>query len=183
MNVSKVEVDTLLDLIKLTSLFYKFDFEEDLTKKTIIELRPDISGYYKGLIYCRGLDQANTVKDLLDIRLKGAVTGATISNVKRGCSEYPLKFPDYGKIRKKNKDIMKFPREWKQHENQFDQDELIKPKSRNKSLQEFCLSDFYIIQKWIDYAKGIKDQSIEAFNDRPIIFEDIYTMAKMRCMT
>ena len=181
----QVEVGTFLDLIKLTSLFYKFDFKEDLTKKTIIELRPNISGYYKGLIYCRGLDHANKVKDSLDIRLKGSFNGTIMSNVKRGCSEYPLKFPKFGKIPTKNREIMKFPREWKQHENQFDQDELIKPKpnNKNKSLQEFCLSDFYIIQKWIDYAKGIRDQSIEAFNDRPIIFEDIYAIAKMRSMT
>ena len=77
--------------------------------------------------------------------------------------------------------MMKFPKEWKVIENQFDQDEPIKPKHNiEKSLQEFCLSDFYVIQKWVDYAKGIEDQSIEAFNDRPIIFKDIYETAKMR---
>ena len=76
---------------------------------------------------------------------------------------------------------MRFPKEWKLLEKKFDQDELIKPKdNRMASLLEFCLSDFYIIQKWIDYAKGIGDQSIEVFNDRPIIFEDIYELAKIR---
>ena len=56
---------------------------------------------------------------------------------------------------------------------------MIKPKETLvASLHKFCLSDFYIIQKWIDYAKGIGDQSIETFNDRPIIFKDIYEMAK-----
>ena len=78
---------------------------------------------------------------------------------------------------------MRFPKEWKLIEHQFDKDELIKAKPNiNKSFQEFCLSDFYVIQKWIDYAKGIKDQSIEIFNDRPIIFRDIYEIAKMRSM-
>ena len=78
---------------------------------------------------------------------------------------------------------MKFPKEWKLIENQFDQNELIKPKKNiRSSLQEFCLSDFYIIQKWIDYAKGIGDQSIEPFNDRPIIFKDIYEIAKKRSL-
>ena len=62
----------------------------------------------------------------------------------------------------------------------FDQDELIKPKDNIiASLPQFCLSDFYIIQKWIDYAKGIGDQSIEAFNDRPIAFKDIYETAQI----
>ena len=29
----------------------------------MIELRPDIPGFYKGLVFCRGLDQANEVKN------------------------------------------------------------------------------------------------------------------------
>ena len=160
--------------IKLTSLFYKFDFEENLARKTMIELRPNISGYYKGLIYCNGLDNAEAVKRSLDISLKETFGEKTISIIKRGCSEYPLKFPSYGEIPKNQKKIMSFPKEWRQLEKKFDQDELIKPKDDIiASLPQFCLSDFYIIQKWIDYAKGIGDQSIETFNDRPVVFKDI----------
>ena len=179
----QVEVPTFIDLVKLTSLFYKFDFEEDLTKKSIIELRPNISGYYKGLIYCYGLDQAKAVKVILDISLNKVFDEKPISFIKRGCSEYPLKFPSYGEIPKNPKKIMTFPKEWKPLEKKFDQEELIEPKDNiTASLPEFCLSDFYIIQKWIDYAKGIGDQSIETFIDRPIIFPDIYKKAKMRSM-
>ena len=108
----------------------------------------------------------------------------TTSNIKRGCSEYPLKFPDYGKISKRPKDIMSFPKEWKLLERQFDQNELIEPNENVRaSLAGFCLSDFYIIQKWIDYAKGIGDKSITTFNDMPIIFGEIYELAKKRAMT
>ena len=79
---------------------------------------------------------------------------------------------------------MSFPKEWRLLEKKFDQDEFIKPKDNIiASLPEFCLSDFYIIQKWIDYAKGIGDQSIESFNDRPIIFTDIYEKAKIRSIS
>ena len=107
----------------------------------------------------------------------------TLSKIKRGCSEFPLKFPDYGKMPKKRKDMMSFPKEWKVFEQQFDQNELITPRKRKQvSLPQFCLSDFYIIQKWIDYGKGIRDQSIEAFNDRPIIYKDVYEVAKARSM-
>ena len=80
--------------------------------------------------------------------------------------------------------MMKFPKECKQIEDQFDQTELIETNnSQQASLPEFCLSDFYVIQKWIDYAKGIGDQSIEIFNDRPIIFKDIYKLARKRAMS
>jgi tetratricopeptide (TPR) repeat protein len=180
----QVEVGTFINLVKLTSLFYKFDFEEDLARKTMIELRPNISGYYKGLFYCNGLDQAKAVKSSLDASLKEVFDEKTTAIIKRGCSEYPLKFPAYGEIPKNPKKIMSFPKEWKLLEGKFDQDELIKPKDNIiASLPEFCLSDFYIIQKWIDYAKGIGDQSIESFNDRPIIFTDIYEKAKIRSIS
>jgi tetratricopeptide (TPR) repeat protein len=180
----QVEVGTFIDLVRLTSLFYKFDFEEDLARKTMIELRPNISGYYKGLFYCNGLDQAEAVKSSLDASLKETFGAKTISIIKRGCSEYPLKFPSYGEISKNQKKIMSFPKEWTLIEKRLDQDELIKPKDNIiASLPMFCLSDFYIIQKWIDYAKGIGDQSIESFNDRPIIFKNIYAEAKIRSIS
>ena len=180
----QVEVSTFMELIKITSLFYKFDFEKDLTSKTIIELRPYVSGYYKGLIYCRGLAQAKAVKDLLDIKLKKTLGGQISSNIKRGCSEFPFKFPDYGKIEQNPSDMMNFPKKWKIIENKFDETELIEPyENRLKSLKEFCLSDFYIIQKWIDYAKGIGDQSIEIFDDLPIVHTEIYEAAKIRSLS
>ena len=179
----QVEVATFIELTKVTSLFYKLDFEENLERKTMIEMRPYVSGYYKGLIYCKSLDQAKSVKELLDIDLKQVFGDKIKGKIKRGCSEYPLKFPEYAKIAQKPKKMMDFPKEWKPLEKQFDQNELMAPNYAKKaSLSEYCLSDFYVIQKWIDYAKGIDDQSIEPFNDRPIIFKDIYEMAKMRSM-
>lgn len=73
---------------------------------------------------------------------------------------------------------MDYPLEWKVEEDQFDQDNLIKPKENLiPSQPEFCLSDFYIIQKWIDYAKGLDDPSSECFGDLPIIFPNVYDIA------
>ena len=168
----QVDVATFIDLVKVTSLFYKCNFEEDLTRKTFIELRPNVSGYYKGLIYCKNLNQAQEVKTLLDSSLKEIFSKKTISKIKRGCSEYTLKFPSYGEIPGNSQKIMRFPKEWRLIEKKFDQNELIEPKNTNSaSLPEFCLSDFHIFQKWIDYAKGIGDQSIQTFNDKPIILK------------
>ena len=83
-------------------------------------------------------------------------------------------------MEKNLEEFMNFPEEWKPAEESFDQKGLIKPNERNPSLPMFCLSDFYIIQKWIDYAKGLEDQSVKTFSDRPIIYEDIYQLAKNR---
>ena len=113
--------------MKLTALFYKFKFRIELTMKTMVELRPNIPGFYKGLIYCRGLSQAKAVKTLLDHDLNGVFTELTVATIKRGCSEYPLEFPEYGKISKEPKSMMIFPEEWKSVEEKFDQNEIIQP--------------------------------------------------------
>ena len=177
----QIEVDTLFSLIKLTTLFYELEFEDDLTTKTIIELRPNIAGFYKGLIYCRGLDQAQRVKKLLDINLKNTFHEETLSHIKRGCSEFPLKFPEYGKISSDPAGAMDYPSAWKPTEDQFDQTDFIKPlENITPSISGFCLSDFYIIQKWIDYAKGLEDPSSAVFNDKPIIYPEIYDNAVRR---
>ena len=108
-------------------------------------------------------------------------TQKTESIIKRGCSEYTLKFPSYGQISENPKKIMSFPKKWGLIEQKFDQNEPINPKDNVlASIPELCLGDFHIIQKWIDYAKGIGDHSIETFNERPIIFKDIYETAKIR---
>ena len=174
----QVEVNDLFSLIKLTKLFYDLNFETDLTRKTMIEMRPEIPGFYKGLFYCRGLKQARNVKETLDADLNFTFGGQIVSKIKRGCSEFPLKFPDYGKIKNDREVKMDFPIDWKPEEDQFDQDTLIKPKENLiPSRSEFSLSDFYIIQKWIDYSKGLNDPSCEWFKDQPIVFPNVYDIA------
>tara|TARA_B100001121_G_C18570742_1_gene564846 strand:- start:355 stop:963 length:609 start_codon:yes stop_codon:yes gene_type:complete len=175
----QVEVDTFIELVKLTSIFYKFN--ADLTKKTFIELRSNISGFYKGLIFCSGLKQAKEVKKLLDIALKDAFDENTTSTIKRGCSEYPIKFPEYGKITENEIHDFAYPENWKVIEEKFDKTEFVKGKETfDPSLPGFCLSDFYIIQTWIDYAKGLEDSSCDFSSNNPIIFNDIYESARWR---
>ena len=174
----QVEVNDLFSLIKLSKLFYDLNFETDLTRKTMIEMRPEIPGFYKGLFYCRGLKQARNVKETLDADLNSTFGSQIVSKIKRGCSEFPLKFPDYGKIKNDREVKMDFPIDWKPEEDQFDQDTLIKPKENLiPSRSEFSLSDFYIIQKWIDYSKGLNDPSCEWFKDQPIVFPNVYDIA------
>ena len=177
----QVEVQTLVDLIKVMSNLYKFNFCEDLAMKTHIELRPNIPGNYKGLIYCNSLRQAEEVQHLFSIELKNDFGRKIPTNIKRGCSEYPLLFPNYGKIAKRSEDMMSYPNDWKELEIEFDQNEFKKPiSSQQASLAEYCLSDFYVIQKWIDYAKGLGDHTVSVFNDRPIMFPKIYETARSR---
>ena len=54
----QVEVESIIELIKLFLVFNKLDLENNNTRKCMVELRNNVSGFYKGLIYCSGLDQA-----------------------------------------------------------------------------------------------------------------------------
>ena len=155
-----IEVTTFVELIQLTSLFYKLDFEEDLNRKTLIELRPNIPGFYKGIIYCTDVAQAQKVKYFLNKVLRDTFNETVNLNIIRGCLEYSEKYPEFEKVDQRPEEMMSFPDGWKKFEEQFDQYKLAKSTDFVKSARlEFCLSDFYIIQKWIDYGKGIGDHT------------------------
>jgi len=177
----EVEVDSLFSLIRLTRQFYELDPKEDVTRKTMIEMRPDISGFYKGLVYCRGLDQAREVQELLDVKLKDIFANKIRSKIKRGCSEFPFKFPEYNKIIDNSATAMEYPNKWKPIEKQFDQNSsLTRQENITASISGFCLSDFYIIQMWIDYAKGLDDPSCDEFKNNPIVFNKAFDTAVLR---
>ena len=76
---------------------------------------------------------------------------------------------------------MDYIAKWKVVEEQFDQNTPLKPKENiPPSIPGFCLSDFYIIQKWIDYAKGLDDPSCKEFENHSIVFKDIFDTAILR---
>ena len=176
----QVDVTTVLDLIRLAALFYESEFESDLTRKCLVEVRPNIPGSYKGLIYCRGIDQAHSVKTQLDVQVRD-IDKNLVAKIKKGCSEFPLAFPKYGEVAASEEEMMQYPQAWRALEVEFDVESPIPPKTYvNSSLKEFCLSDYLIIQKWIDYAKGIGDPTSELFCDLPVKYNEIMEVAKAR---
>ena len=75
---------------------------------------------------------------------------------------------------------MKYPDNWKRTETKFDKKFNFVAKTVIPSLDNYCLSDFLIIQKWVDYAKGIGDPTASAFASLEIQYQDIYQIAKNR---
>ena len=172
----QVNVTNFHSLIKLTALFYQLDLGYDVTTKTLVELRPDIPGFYKGLIYCHGLEQAKQVKKTLDIALKSTLKDNAVSLIKRGCSEYPLAFPEYGKIQNETNIVMDYPVEWEGIERRFDNDNVFEPiEMELPSHPSFCLGDFYIIQ-WLIMFSDLPSN----FSNRSIVFKDVYETAISR---
>ena len=177
----QVEPRTIIDLIKLFIVFDQLELNENNTRKCMVELRPEISGSYKGIIFCSGLKQAQLIANHLDFIIKGSIAPELTSSIKRGCSEYSISYPDYKEINESGPQLMSFNKDWKVFEESHDKkNSLYAEKIIRKSLYGLSLSDILIIRKWIDYAKGIGDPSADLFNQNILYYQHIYDQARTR---
>ena len=173
----QIEVLNFLDLIRLAKLFYEIEFDVDLTRKCMIETRPGVGGFYKGFVYCSSLGQAKKVKRKLDLVTKNE---SWTNKIKRGCTEYTAEFPGFDVV-DDQQSMMKYPQGWREKEIAFDEIYSMPPQKTKIATQPgFCLSDILIIERWIDYAKGIGDETVSAFDKRPIKYTDTYNLASQR---
>ncbi len=163
----QVDVDSVIELIKLFLVFNKLKLNNNNTRKSMIELRPEISGFYKGLIYCLDLTEAFEISKKLNIQIQKNIKINLISKVKRGCSEYPLEFPQYKEIRTSGNQPMNYDAKWKRIEEEIDRGKKEWGKSI-KSLEGFTLNDFLIMRNWIAYAQKIGDQSVSKITNEQI---------------
>ena len=177
----QVEPRSIIELIKLFIVFDQLELNENNTRKCMVELRPYISGFYKGLIFCSGLKQANQIAEHLDTIVKQSIGPGLTSKVKRGCSEYPISFPSYEEINNSGPQLMNYNEEWRVIEKSYDAKKAgIAAEVIRTSLSGLNLSDVLIIRNWIDYAKGIEDPSADLLNQNTVYYQDIYNKAKAR---
>jgi|TARA_B110000263_G_scaffold12354_1_gene10400 tetratricopeptide (TPR) repeat protein len=180
----QVEPSSIIELIKLFIIFDQLKLHENNTRKCMIELRPELSGFYKGLIYCSDLNQANEISEHLNLILKQSIGPELNSSVKRGCSQYAISYPDYKEINNSGPQLMNYNEVWRVIEESHDKKNLthINKVSRAK-LSGLNLSDVLIIRKWIDYAKGIGDPSANLLNQNTVHYQLIHDRAKARLNT
>ena len=163
----QIEVNTVIELIKLFLVFNELKLKNNNTRKAIIELRPNISGFYKGLIYCLGFDEALKVSKKVDIQIQNKIQINLISKIKRGCSEYPLEFPEYQKIPISGIQTMDYNEKWRSIEKETDKGNKEWGRS-SKSIEGFNLNDFLIMRNWIAYAQKIGDPSVNKITNEII---------------
>jgi len=177
----QVEPRSILELIKLFVVFDQIKLVENNIRKCMIEMRPEISGFYKGLIYCSSVKEAYQIADYLEILIKENIRSGLNVMVKRGCSEYPISFPDYKAINKSGSQLMNYNEDWKSIEEDYDSLNSIKfSKIITPNISGLNLHDILIIRNWIDYAKGIGDPSVYLLNQNTVFSKKIYKDAKTR---
>ena len=162
----QVEPRTVVELIKLFLLFDWIVLSANNTRKCMVELRDGISGFYKGLIYCSSLDEAESIHSTISTYVSELIDPNVPCSIKRGCSEFAQAYPEYG-LRDKTDafSLMDYPNEWEAIENAYDADHYSdRPLQGAPTLKGFSLSDFLIIKNWIGYARGIGDPSVAGFS-------------------
>ena len=161
----QVEPKSLLELVKLAIVFDQFSHGSDNTLKCMVEIRPKISGYYKGIIYCRGYDEASRVAKQLQKLLDNRIGPHLTSKIKRGCSEYEFVHPEFPCIEEDGSTKFNYKVNWQQIEEKYDQDnsETV-PSETVPTKSGFSISDFLVIQTWMAYAVGIGDISVEGIS-------------------
>ena len=102
-------------------VFNQLKLKNNNTRKSIIEHRPNIPGFYKGFIYCSSLPEALEISKNLNVCIQNNIRIDLNSKVKRGCSEYYLEFPQYKEISLSGCQPMNYNENWRAIEKEIDQ--------------------------------------------------------------
>ncbi|XXK35465.1 tetratricopeptide repeat protein [Rhodobacteraceae bacterium nBUS_22] len=158
----QISVNYLLDLVKIYLIFDKIKLKYNNTRKCMIEMRPNVDGFFKGLIYCNSLDEAEIICSSLNRSLPNNLSQNYKATVKRGCSEYPIEYPKF-KIPTEAESGMMYDESWLKIEEEFDIGNLKGDNVKQfETLPGLFLNDFIILENWGKYAKGLGDESLEA---------------------
>ena len=161
-----VEAKTVLDLMKLYFVFDKLYPDQKYSRKLMIESRQDVSGNYKGFIYCSNVEEGENIQIKLKKILINNIGNDCSISLKRGCSEFSLKYPSYKKASKNKNEMMPYDKTWEQKEEIIDNKIYNSRSKKDKiysSLNGYFLRDILVMRNWLIYAKEIGDNSyIEA---------------------
>ena len=178
----QIELKTVTQLFKLFFIFDQLKLPKDNIRKCFIELRPGISGTYKGLIYSSSLDDAKNIKNYTKPILDKLIKNNFTVKIKRGCTEFDLAFPGYKDV--DSLDQIKYNQNWKIKEKLID-DEILNGSKKGKkvfsrSLSGVSLGDVLIMNNWLNYAKLINDFSYRDITNEIIFSEYIFQAIKKK---
>ena len=165
----QIGLKTVIELFKLYFVFDNLSLKNNNTRKCMIEFRADISGAYKGYVYCRGLDEANNIEDQLKQMLGKTIVKNFTIKVKRGCTEFGMAYPEYKDLKKN----MKYNEKWRSKEKIIDEKLIKKDHSAKivltKNLTRTTVRDILIMRNWLSYAKKVGDLSYKKIFEKTII--------------
>ena len=156
----QIEVSTLDELITLNFLMKTLRLEPNNTRKCMVELRENSTGFYKGLIYCTTVDEAENVAKQTKKHISENSYMSPTLKVKRGCTEFTNAHKSYGEIGDLDNlnQGAKQRKEWKTNEEQFFSSKTNTTTANIMGL-EFNLGELLIMKNWILYALAMGDSA------------------------
>jgi len=163
-----IEPRTVVELLKLVIFFEKLTLPNDNTRKCMAEIRAQVSGTYKGYIYCRGIKEAEKIVNLIKKPIAKDISKKILISVKRGCSEYAFAYPEYTQIRN-GKPMMQYREEWQVYEDRVDENFIVDAQlSENDTNNHpaYTLDEAVTMFYWLQYAATIGDMSYLKISDK-----------------
>ena len=155
----QIEPENVIDLIRLFFIFDDLNLPKNNQRKCMVEFRNQVTGLYKGMIYCSSLEEAKKIleelRPLLQINLKFK------ASIKRGCSEFYNSFPSYNIIEPDKKNYMTYNQDWEKIEENLKIKKNFNTIKLNNSITGLSISDVLIIIQWLNYAKIVGDPTIK----------------------
>ena len=178
----QVEPRTVVELIKLFLLFDWINLGANNTRKCMVELRNEVPGFYKGLVYCTSLEEANLIHDTLSTHVSELIDTDVTCSIKRGCSEFARAIPEFGHIDQSGTvGLMDYIPDWEAIEDDYDaHHKSDRPLLGAPTMRGFSLSDLLIIKNWLGYARGIDDPSVANFSLDQVSSDRLLVAAKKR---
>jgi tetratricopeptide (TPR) repeat protein len=164
-NCYKVTIKprNVVELFKLHFLFDRESLTFNNGRKTMVETRPNVKGFYKGFIYCTGLDEGRDVLDKVKVLMDEHIAKNIPIELKRGCTEYYENYPQYADVQEQGEPLMKYDETWAVYED--DMDEQISKVVNNKiegyerHHPGLSLFDIVVMRYWLSYAATVGDDS------------------------
>ena len=175
------EPNDLIGLIKIYLLFDQLQLPLNNIRKCMVELRPEVEGYYKALIYCSTSSEAHSL--MVEITRKAEEFGIENlkSFLKRGCTEFGMKFDGFSHVDANCLSDFKYDPKWQEIERKHDEDYRPAEKIRdNITKAGVSVLDLLVIKNWIGYARGIGDYSLEKCNHNISHNENFYQLGLQR---
>lgn len=162
-----IEPRTVVELFKLLLVFEKLDLPDNNTRKCICESREFCSGAYKGFVYCRGIEDAMKVRDLVRQVVVDEISPDIPVTMKRGCSEFERAYPGYDRIDPGGV-VMEYRKEWKSKEHFVDKNAVFSSQRDIERVEPYGLEEIFATHYWLSYAATIGDDSYLQITGCPV---------------
>ena len=161
---------TVLELFKLMIVFDNIELPKNNTRKCMLEVRPKISGIYKGYIYFQSLEDAKGTLPFVQGVIAEHISPEVLVEIKKGCSEYKQAFPDYDYDPADESKMLTYRDEWKKFEDYVDKNMLgkIRPLEMDTyGTPGMDVRDVQVMRTWIAFAAAVGDLSYKKITDQP----------------